>query len=214
LTRRICIDTNILFPYPFRIETENNLLEEYQSIKTGQTPILTKWEYIFYTDYDLLISPLAAWEYQSIRLRRLHDHKNIAADSQKVKVAWDALTKRFDIKVGINPLNLAISVLFGAATGTPCFDSYHFIHGIENKADFFVTNNRKDFLNCKKYPKEQVLSKVLGMLNKNKPIAVEGFLFLNTAISKISHLQIKKKTMYLFQTRWPEIITEPADLPL
>jgi len=215
LGRSICLDTNILYPFPISNERVGTLRSEYELIRQQEEPILTKWEYLYLTDYDLIVSPLAVWEYLSMRLRDISGRTGVREDFRRVLRAVESLRMRFGIAPRIKTLTLALGFLFGAASGIPCDDSYHFVHAIQESADFFATMNKKHFSPCLQYSKEQIGHQMLEILKKNQPVEMLCFPFGGPeCFLRISSVRLRKEIQMILKRDWPKIITQPVEVPM
>jgi len=194
LSHLICLDANILFKYPFEDKKIESYREEYEKVRGTQGP-LTKWQYIFFTDNNLTISPLVLWEYLSSKIRNKESFEKARRD-------MDTVRGRFGISLNTDPFTFDIAVLFGAVTGVPCIDAYNFVYAIGTSAEFFATDNKKHFRILREIGKTQIISRMSDILNRYKPPS-DFLVPLKTkpAIHEVSSLD------------WPQLILDPVDIP-
>lgn len=190
---------------------------EYEIIKK-KSGVLTNWQYVFFTENDLMLSPLAVWEYLSVRLRDPKSKIIKADEFNKALHALKTVMKRFSAKSSIDTLTMDIAVLFAGATGVPCDDSYHFIHAVKNGADFFVTADTKHFsFTLTRYLKQnrvQVIDRMIKSLRLPKSRKDVNLANLRLyLLSYLRSLRIKKEVVELSKCKWPIIITQPVEIP-
>ena len=188
---KICLDTNIL------IGTRFSSLEELRAnyeIIMNTTKLLTEWPYIFFTEHELLTSPICLWEYLSVRLRGMNFENALRFT--------DFIHERFNIDTKLSKLTWRLAILLAGATGASCDDAYVYVYSIEKDFDYLATDNRKDLEPITNHRKDAIIKRMKNL--------VEHYEMTNDG-EKIDN--IFEGIENLANKRWPEFIFSAADIP-
>lgn len=192
---KICIDTDILIGTGF--SSIEDLRDEFTDIMNADR-LLTKWQYIFFTEHELRVAPLCVWEYLSV--------KNRKKDFKQSLELTNALISRFNAETKLDKMTWILGILLGSVTGASCDDAYVYIYSIEEKFDYCASNNKKDLEPILNYTKETIIKKMRYL--------VETFEISDNVRDTV---QIKKNVFTridnLATLRWPELIFSAADIP-
>lgn len=198
----ICFDTNVFLQFRSNADKTDELRKEYDSIIETKT-VLTKWKYVVFTGHQIVLSPLASWEFTSVKLRELiQNESSEEMDYTELMEKIRIIDEKFNKKQPVDKMNLAIALLFAGATGVPCDDAYHFIHATRNNIDIFATENKKHFSMVKKVRKEDIIEQMRQILKRCKPVEILENEDIAAMIQELSEIQ------------WPNIVFQSADVPI